>query len=321
MRAALAATLLSLAAGQAAGDVVFDLPIACTPGQDCFIQHLVDRDPGPGVRDFTCGQLSYDGHKGTDFALPSLRAMADGVDVRAAAPGRVRARRDGMADRPLTEATAAAIAGRDCGNGVVIDHAGGWQSQYCHLRQGSVTVETGQQVAAGQVLGQVGLSGRTQFPHLHFTLRRDGAVIDPFAPDMAAECGGAQAPLWRDAPTAPPGGLIAAGFAAELPDYAAVKAGTAARQNLPAGTPALVLFAAAYGGRAGDRLDFVIAGPGGRALLSEQVTLAKPQAQYFRALGRRAGGPGWPAGRYRGRVELWRAGARLDSLETEITLR
>ena len=38
------------------------LPIACTPGTDCFIQQYVDRDKGPGVRDYACGAETYDGH-------------------------------------------------------------------------------------------------------------------------------------------------------------------------------------------------------------------------------------------------------------------
>lgn len=64
-------------------------PIDCDIVSDCHIQQYVDRDPGPGWRDFTCGGLAYDGHKGTDFALPSLARMTEGVDVLAAAPGTV----------------------------------------------------------------------------------------------------------------------------------------------------------------------------------------------------------------------------------------
>ena len=41
------------------------------------------------------------------------------------------------------------------GNGVVIDHGGGWISQYSHLRSGSVRVHPGDRVSAGQPLGLV----------------------------------------------------------------------------------------------------------------------------------------------------------------------
>jgi len=42
------------------------LPIDCEPGKDCWILRYVDHDPGPGVRDYMCGALTGDGHKGTD---------------------------------------------------------------------------------------------------------------------------------------------------------------------------------------------------------------------------------------------------------------
>ena len=76
------------------------LPIDCIPGRTCHIQNYTDADPGSGARDFTCGPLTYDSHKGTDFALPDLALMRAGVTVRAAAPGRVTGLRDGMADTP-----------------------------------------------------------------------------------------------------------------------------------------------------------------------------------------------------------------------------
>ena len=70
------------------------LPIACDPGETCHIQQYVDADPGPGAQDYRCGTLSYEGHKGTDFALTDLSAMVAGVDVLAAAPGVVAAQGD-----------------------------------------------------------------------------------------------------------------------------------------------------------------------------------------------------------------------------------
>ncbi len=65
------------------------LPVDCAMGTTCTIQNHFDHDPGPGYRDYACGVLSYDGEQGTDFRLPDLVAMAEGVAVLAAAPGRV----------------------------------------------------------------------------------------------------------------------------------------------------------------------------------------------------------------------------------------
>jgi len=67
------------------------------------------------------------------------------------------------------------------GRQVWIDHADGIASRYSHLSAVDADLQVGQQVRAGQVIGNVGLSGtpdgivgNTQFPHLHFELRFGG---------------------------------------------------------------------------------------------------------------------------------------------------
>lgn len=309
LRAAYAA-LLSLAASPAASDFVLHQPIDCSLGDTCYIQHLPDDDPGPGARDFTCGSLTYDGHKGTDFALPSLAAMQSGVTVLAAAPGVVAGVRDDMADRYATDTASADIAGRECGNGVVLRHDDGWETQYCHMRRGSVLVSPGDRVAAGDPLGQVGLSGQTQFPHVHLSVRHDGATVDPFAPE-AGECGAPGPDLWADTPAFTAGGVIAAGFAPGIPDYDRIKQGEAAQASLPANAPGLVLFGYAYGSHAGDILRLDIQGPDG-PFLAQDVTLDTPQAQFFRATGKRLSQGAWPTGTYTGTVTLLREGEVID---------
>ncbi len=54
---------------------------------------------------------------------------------------------------------------------MLIDHDGGWQTQYCHMKKGSIRVREGDAGAVGTPLGEVGLSGMTEFPHVHFTVR------------------------------------------------------------------------------------------------------------------------------------------------------
>jgi hypothetical protein len=311
----LAPTLaLTLALALPAGAFELHWPMDCTLGDTCHIQQYVDRDPGPAARDFTCGTLSYDGHQGTDIALPSLAAMQAGVAVRAAAAGVVKGARDGMPDLRITDPGAPALDGRDCGNGVLVDHGNGWETQYCHLRQGSVTVRPGDPVAQGGVLGQVGLSGRTEFPHLHVTLRHKGQVVDPFAPNPEHSCGTDAAQLWATGLAYQPGGLIAAGFDVAVPDYAAIKAGPAARDVLPAKAPALVLWVYYFGNRAGDTLDLTIIGPAGQ-VMAETVPLDRTQAQAFRAVGKRLRGPeGWPLGPYSGTAILMRNGVEVDRI-------
>lgn len=156
--------LLSLAVPATAGDFSLHSPIDCDLNGPCYIQQYVDHDPSENALDFMCSNLTYDGHKGTDFALATYDMIATGIDVLAAAPGIVAGLRDGMDDVRFAPEHAADIDGRECGNGVVIRHKGGWETQYCHLRKGSVTVESGQKLTTGDVLGQVGMSGQAEFP-------------------------------------------------------------------------------------------------------------------------------------------------------------
>lgn len=315
MRPALLA--LGLLAPASAGAFELQFPVACAPGQNCHIQHLPDRDPGPERRDFACGTLTYDGHDGTDIALPSLSAMEAGVDVLSAADGVVRGARDGMPDIIVSDRAAPPLDGRDCGNGVAITHDGGWETQSCHLKLGSIAVTAGDRVRAGDRLGQIGLSGNTEFPHLHLTLRQDGQWVDPWSPEPDAACGPAENDLWAGDVKADPGGIITAGFADRVPDYAAVKAGDVPSPDKTA--PGLVFWAYLFGTRAGDVLHLDLTGPEG-TVAQDQVTLERTQAQGFRAIGRKLRGDRWPSGSYIGTADLRRDGALIDRFEARLSL-
>ncbi|UWQ59413.1 M23 family metallopeptidase [Leisingera caerulea] len=311
---------LSLAAPAAAGDFRLQFPLDCTLGQDCHIQQFVDHDPGPGATDFTCGTLSYEGHKGTDIALPYLSDMRAGATVRAAADGVVLGSRNTMPDQYATAENAAAIEGKECGNGVVLRHGGGWETQYCHMKRGSIRAQSGMTVKAGDALGEVGLSGKTQFPHLHLSVRKDGAVVDPFAPDSSGTCASpSRQTLWADPLPYRPGGVLGAGFSTAIPEYQAIKDGTADQAPLAADAPAFVFWAYAFGGQAGDTLELTVTGPGGE-FVSRREALEKDQAQFFRATGRRLRGGSWPVGSYTGTARLLRGGSEVDSFSSSMTL-
>ena len=189
---AVALVFATAAAAQETGSR-FGLPVDCEMGTVCFVQNYVDRDPGPLARDYACGLLSYDGHKGTDIRVADLVTMRQGVAVVAAAAGTVQGMRDEMPDTGIQRRGDPAVQGREYGNGVVLDHGGGWVSQYCHMRQGSVVVTPGQRVEAGAMLGLIGQSGEAMFPHVHFEVRKDETVIDPFAGAPATTPCGARA--------------------------------------------------------------------------------------------------------------------------------
>jgi hypothetical protein len=299
-------------------------PIDCELERTCFIQNYVDRDPGPGARDFACGTLTYDGHKGTDIALPDLIALRRGVRVLAAAPGRVRAVRDDVVDRSFTEpGQDAVVRQRECGNGVVIVHEDGWESQYCHLRNGSVAVRPGQSVAAGDALGRVGLSGRTEFPHLHFELRRNGRAVDPFddSPD-SAKCGQSAHALWRTGVAYRATGLIAMGFAPTTPDRTAAEHGEYIAHELASSAPALSVWVQIYGARKGDRLALrIFAADGSNIVDAPGMPLPRNQSRYFQFAGLRRGAKPWPEGTYRGEFQLTRGDEVVLRIERTASIR
>lgn len=304
---ALLLAILPLAAGAAPPSLI--LPLACTPNRDCWIANHVDLDPGPGFRDYACGELTYDGHNGTDFAIRDRAAMEDGVAVLAAAAGRVRAARDGVADASVREAGKESVPSRECGNGVVLEHGDGWETQYCHLRRGSLRVKAGEQVAAGQALGLVGLSGLTEYPHLHLSVRHQGKVIDPFRGEQAGANCSAGSPLWRaevaaELPYAP-GAVYNAGVAPELPDAEGVRSGRYRNADvLGAGAPALVFFAEVFGVRAGDTLELRLTGPDGATLAERRVQIERRQARRLAYVGVRRTAAAWKPGVYRGEARL-----------------
>jgi murein DD-endopeptidase MepM/ murein hydrolase activator NlpD len=63
------------------------------------------------------------------------------------------------------------------GRMVEVRHANGWTSRYAHLSQLSVSV--GQTIEKGDKIGEVGSSGRSTGPHLHFEVRNDDQPRDP----------------------------------------------------------------------------------------------------------------------------------------------
>lgn len=86
---------------------------------------------------------------------------------------------------PLGTAVVAAVRGRvtaagtegPYGKRVIVDHGASYQTMYAQL--GTITVAVGDCVAAGDLIGTVGVSGLTTHPHLHFEVRHKGQPIDP----------------------------------------------------------------------------------------------------------------------------------------------
>jgi hypothetical protein len=200
MKIAAAMALAVLVAGPAMAAELprFQLPLDCKIGKACYIQKYVDHDTSTRYADYRCGPLSADGHKGTDFRLVDFTAMATGVAVLAAAAGTVGVTRDGMPDVNVRLVGKDAVTDRGLGNVVTIDHGGGWRTIYAHMRRGSIARRAGDKVAAGDKLGLIGLSGLSEFPHVHFAVEYRGKPVDPFTgPGRRIGCGPASGSMWR----------------------------------------------------------------------------------------------------------------------------
>jgi hypothetical protein len=286
----------------AADPIVLDLPLDCTLGETCAIQQYVDHDASAAARDYQCGSLSYDGHNGTDFRLLSRALQRAGVNVLAAADGLVLRLRANVEDVIIAPNDTLPVSDRMCGNGLVIAHRDGWETQYCHLAKDSLSVRPGQRVTAGTPLGRVGLSGATQFPHLHFTVRHQGEIVDPFAfAAPAGSCGGG-VPLWRQSWRAALAyrarSVLNAGFAASTVTMEAIEDGNL---SLPpsADPAALVAYVRSIGLKAQDVQDLAIRAPDGALLVAHTAEpLARNQAQSLVFVGKRRPREGWPAGAY-----------------------
>jgi murein DD-endopeptidase MepM/ murein hydrolase activator NlpD len=292
------------------------LPIRCQPGLTCFFQNYVDHDASDKVRDYRCGGRSYDGHDGTDIRIRNLEIQRQGIEVLAAAPGRVVGTRNDMEDVSVKTAGKAAIAGKECGNGAVIEHANGWRTQYCHMAKGSVRVNAGDQLKTGQPIGLVGLSGDTEFFHLHFTVRYRGKIVDPFAygaPENS--CGGGRS-LWAaslaEQTQYRAGEIIDYGFAGIAPTMELIESGEIGKHPVTSSSEALVAYVRTIGLQAGDQQFLAVQGPGGASVSANNLpALDRDKAQFLVIAGKKRTEAAWPAGRYSATYRVTREGAEV----------
>lgn len=85
----------------------------------------------------------------------------------------------GMPIHPITdgEVIEAATDLWGLGHYVVVAHEHGFKSKYAHM--GRIYVKAGQKVTSDNILGEVGMTGRTSGPHTHLEITKDDKYIDP----------------------------------------------------------------------------------------------------------------------------------------------
>ena len=131
-----------------------------------LLPQVVSPLDGTTVTVFSMTELLY------DTTMADWRTH-DGIDVQA---------EEGAAVKTAAGGTVQSVTDDELmGTTVVIDHEGGYSTRYSSLQK-DAPVTAGQQVVAGEVIGRVGTTSAAESqmgPHLHFSVSRDGAVIDP----------------------------------------------------------------------------------------------------------------------------------------------
>jgi murein DD-endopeptidase len=306
-------------------DPQLGFPLACTLAKDCWVMNYMDVDPNTdSASDFKCRTRTYDKHKGTDFAVRDWSTMQQGVDVLAAAEGTVLRLRDGIEDKILSSQQLQNVlkANKGCGNGVFIDHGEGWQTNYCHMKKGSITVGIGETISVGQKIGEVGHSGNTEFPHLHIGVSYKNQVIDPFTGlSNNSGCTSKGKPLWHEdlQISYDPVSIHASGFKDGVPEFAAIKKDASSPTSLSLDAPALTFWISLLGVARDDRIQMQIRDPLGRIFAEREITQPKDRAWQFYFVGKRTRSQKLISGTYIGSISLSRQLANGETLVREIS--
>lgn len=167
-------------------NVTFDWPLQkdislADPGYYAISNYVDQNTASSQVKDYNCGSITYDGHKGTDIVLwPFNYDKMNGnlVKVVAAEAGTITYWHDGEFDLNCASNSNPA-------NAIIIQHVDGSVALYWHMKKSSLTAKgVGSAVSKGEFLGVVGSSGNSTDPHLHFEVYTTASktnLIDPFS--------------------------------------------------------------------------------------------------------------------------------------------
>ena len=294
-------------------------PVKCQIDKDCWIINYVDDDPTVNWHDYKNGRETYEGHTGTDIAIKNISQMKQGVDVLAAESGFVVATRDEVPDKNALSQDLNQLQNIGCGNRVAIKHSGNFITDYCHMKKGSIKVKKGDFVLAGQKLGQIGMSGLTEFPHLHINVQKNNQFIDPFT-GLERYTKGVSAPLWS-APVLKqlaykPVVVYNVGVSNEIPTLLNIRNEKYKSNQVGADSNMIIVWVDMFHVEANDSVDILVKSPSGTAFIKEHIAIDKSNAKRFAFVGKKKPLTGFPKGNYKAQISFSRQKANLNALKS-----
>lgn len=297
-------------------------PLACDMENNCFIQTYVDHSSAPHTqkntdpaKDFSCGPLAKKGYWATDFRVTYYNPNKAPA-VLAAADGKVIAIRRTMPDSIHTTYTPYQIPlGKEAGNSIIIKHESGFETQYNHLKFGSILVAEGQNIKQGEKIAEVGSSGRTVLPKLGFSVRENGLPVDPFSYGTVWACGNTDASLWKQEIAHTfnykETGIARAGFSEHIPEAAHLRTGLGIKQVRRISPESIIFWADFYGIQKDDIIYMRIQDPTGQ-LFAEQESIARTDYPVWLGyVGRKNNTGALTSGIYTAEVLLQRNGTHI----------
>jgi hypothetical protein len=272
--------------------IELDFPLNCKLGVNCWISdlqsHLLQKNKNKEV-DFLCKSKTYPGNIGTAFATRRNDHMNNSVEVISPINGRVKSVKDGINDISINEIDRQSPVSDKCGNFVILVQDD-FEIELCHLKKNSITVKVNDEVKVGQNIGQVGLSGATEYPHLHVNLRKIKAnkkyvEVDPFYGEQK-ECGLTPKSLWTnpqqmEKQAAKTGIIYNYGFAFNEIVAEEVRLWQKNNVTQPPTPNSIIGFVDIFSVNAGDKISLKIVDEMGKELASKTKEFNQYQNRYF----------------------------------------
>jgi murein DD-endopeptidase MepM/ murein hydrolase activator NlpD len=171
----------------------------------------------------------------------------------------------------------------------------------------------------------IGLSGMTEYPHLHFTVRHRGKIADPFASGApSGACSGGEV-LWESAAREHLAyrerAILNTGFAAGAVTMEAIEEEKIERISSADDTGAIVAFVRSIGLKSGDKQSLQLRAPSGRVIAGNQAQpLDRNKAQSMLFAGKKRPSSGWDRGIYKATYLVERADQVVLQQQFELDL-